>query len=277
MRTPDTAAVTALVEHVAATVVRPRFRALEAGDISSKAAGGLAAATAGDIVTVVDQQAEVALTAGLRALDPGAVVVGEEAVAEDPRLLDALADAPVAYLIDPIDGTQAFVDGVGEYAVMVSRLVRGEAVATWVHLPEEERTFVAERGAGAWVEGRRLTADPAAAGLDGLTGGFALFYATPQQREAVAKASGFATSIRQGGRLWSGWFYTRLALGEVDFLSYWRCHPWDHAPGAVLAREVGGVSRTLDGADYRPTGIGGPLLVARTPAIWDRIAATLPR
>ena len=263
----DPAAITALVEHVAATVVRPRFRDLVAGDIAEKGPG--------DLVTVVDQAAEVALTKGLRELDPAALVVGEEAVAADPTMLDALAVVERAYLVDPIDGTQAFVDGEGEYAVMVSRVERGEAVASWVCLPEGEGTFVAERGAGAWLGDRRLTGAPTPAGIGDLSGGVAQFYATPAQRAAL-DATDFGVRVRRGGRLWSGYYYTRMALGQADFLFYSRTHPWDHAPGAVMAREIGGASRTLDGRDYRPVGVGTALLVAASVPAWELVAGVLP-
>ncbi len=266
--TAATADVTALVEHVAATVVRPRFRALVAGDVAEK--------TPGDVVTVVDQAAEVALAAGLRELDPGAVVVGEEAVAADPSLLDALAVVDRAYLVDPIDGTQAFVDGEGEYAVMVSRVERGEAVATWVCLPEGEGTFVAERGSGAWLGDRRLTGPRTPDAVGELSGGVAEFYATPEQRAALAGVE-FGPRVRRGGRLWSGYYYTRMALGRADFLFYSRTHPWDHAPGAVLSRELGGAARTLDGRDYRPVGVGTALLVAASTESWDLVARVLPQ
>src|SRR5665811_2510604 len=63
----DVDAVTALVEHVAATVVAPRFRDLRDGEVREKAPG--------DVVTVVDTAAEAALVRGLAEIAPGVPVV----------------------------------------------------------------------------------------------------------------------------------------------------------------------------------------------------------
>ena len=67
-----------LLQDVAAEVVDPRFRALGKDEVSSKRRPG-------DLVTVADREAEVLITAALRRGYPGALVLGEEAVAADPR------------------------------------------------------------------------------------------------------------------------------------------------------------------------------------------------
>ena len=58
----------------------------------------------GDLVTEADREAEVLITAGLHRLDPGAVVVGEEAVAADPGVADLVRTADRVWLVDPVDG-----------------------------------------------------------------------------------------------------------------------------------------------------------------------------
>ena len=62
-----------------------------------------------------------------------------------------------------------------------------------------------------------------------------------------------------------------MASGTVDFLLYWRTWPWDHTPGAVLLREVGAVSRRLDGTDYRPDAVGQGLLAAADDATYAMV------
>jgi fructose-1,6-bisphosphatase/inositol monophosphatase family enzyme len=66
--------------------------------------------------------------------------------------------------------------------------------------------------------------------------------------------------------------YPQLAIGEQEFILYWRTLPWDHAPGSLIVTEAGGVSARLDGSDYRPDPPGGEdgLLVACDPAVWER-------
>ncbi|MGH9165392.1 MAG: inositol monophosphatase family protein, partial [Acidimicrobiales bacterium] len=93
-------------------------------------------------------------------------VVGEEAAAADPRLLDPVGTAERLWVVDPVDGTSNFVRGSPDYAVMVALLERGAAVASWILQPVTGRLFVAEAGSGATVDGRRLTRQPAPATID---------------------------------------------------------------------------------------------------------------
>ena len=68
-----------MLQEVADEVINPRFRSLESGQIHEKAPG--------DLVTDADREAEVVITARLRAAFPDAVVLGEEAFAGDPTSL----------------------------------------------------------------------------------------------------------------------------------------------------------------------------------------------
>jgi fructose-1,6-bisphosphatase/inositol monophosphatase family enzyme len=258
----DVDAVTALVQHVADTVVTPRFRALHADDVAEKSPG--------DLVTVVDLAAEAALVAGFAELTPGIPVVGEEGVAADPRLLQVISGAEQVWVVDPIDGTRAFVEGHPDHAVMVALVERGEAVGGWICLPQHERMYVATRGAGTWCGGERVRLEPAAArasgdraaaapGPDGahagtqaslLRGGVATHFLPDGVRERVtANLDRLGPAAYPSPRLWAGATYGRILSGREDFVFYWRTNPWDHAAGAVLIREAGGVSRRLDCSD----------------------------
>jgi len=64
-----------------------------------------------DVVTTVDTAAEAALVRGLAEIAPGVPVVAEEAAAARPEPLDLIVGAPRAWVVDPLDGTQAFIDG----------------------------------------------------------------------------------------------------------------------------------------------------------------------
>src|SRR5262245_59618633 len=126
----------------------PRFGKLEPGDVSSKAPG--------DPVTVADREAESALTAGLTALRPGSAVVGEEAVASDPSLLDRLRLPGEVWVVDPIDGTANFVGGREPFAILVALVRDAVTAASWILDPVTGTIAVAERGAGAYLGGERV-------------------------------------------------------------------------------------------------------------------------
>ena len=258
--------VTRLLEETAAEEIVPRFRALEEGDLRIK--------DGGEVVTVADEATERSLTERLRGLLPGSQVVGEEAVAADPGVLGKLqADTP-AWLIDPIDGTNNFAEGIPVFAVMVALVEAGEISASWIHDVPGEVTAVAERGGGAWMAGERLQAAPARP-LTEMTGTLhAGQHGGPELRERVrAKRDklGAIRSLRCAGAE-----YIRLAQGGIHYSLFTRLMPWDHAPGVLLHAEAGGFNQTAEGRPYSPkTHQGRGLLMAPDPESWQRLYAEL--
>ena len=262
----DVDAVTALVEHVAATVVAPRFRDLVAGEIGEKGPG--------DVVTVVDHAAEVAIAQALEGIAPGVPVIGEEAASADPSLFRFLG-APLAWVVDPLDGTRAFVEGSPDYAVMVGLVSGGVPVAGWICLPEHRVTLVGERGAGVRCNGAPLAAAPRE-GEPRMQ--VAARYLPPSARAGLAerlKDLPGAERITMTETVWSGHEYARIALGDVDGMLSWRTMPWDHAPGIAIVRELGGVAQRLDRSDYRADVDVEGLLVAADDATAERFAELL--
>jgi fructose-1,6-bisphosphatase/inositol monophosphatase family enzyme len=264
----DPERVADILAEVAATEIVPRFRKLAEGDISEKAGG--------ELVTVADVAAERALERQLIALLPGSVVVGEEAVADSPAVIELLRGRDPVWVIDPIDGTGNFSRGVENFALQLALVREGVSHAGWIYAPILRRSALAERGAGALLDGRRVriqaTHRPPAELKGTLHAGM---FSTPelgrlmQQRRARvdAQKSKQAASVE----------YLRLLGGELDFSFFTKLKPWDHAPGCLALQEAGAVCRfTDDGVDYTPLrheGIG--LLHAPDRATWERLRATL--
>jgi fructose-1,6-bisphosphatase/inositol monophosphatase family enzyme len=251
----DTAAVLELLKDVAAEVITPRFRALAAGEVHEK--------NPGDLVTIADHEAEVLITQALNEAYPDAVVLGEEAHAADPRLLDAYAVADHAFTVDPVDGTKNFVNGSPDHAVMVSEVRGGVGVRAWIWQPQHDLAYVAERGAGAFRNGERLhRAAPVADGeLQGRTSrrawiGTALPGLSPMQLTWVS----------------CGIDYPKLVEGDTDYIVYSRTNPWDHVPGALIVAEAGGLVGRTDGMAYEARDIAAPgLVAAASPAAYDLV------
>jgi fructose-1,6-bisphosphatase/inositol monophosphatase family enzyme len=262
----DIAKVSAVIEEIATADVLPRFQALAAHEIEEKAAG--------DLVTVVDVAVENLLTARLKDLLPGSLVVGEEAVHADSSLLEQLAsDAPV-WIIDPIDGTRNFAHGRPTFAIMVALVQHGESEAAWILEPVSGRFGVAERGSGAWMGGRRLRA--AAADTPArMTGSLhASSFAPRALARRVEQRRNRVRAVRSLGC--AGAEYLRLAAGEVQFSLFTRLMPWDHVPGTLLHREAGGTALCFDGTPYsaaRYRDLG--LLMAPDQASWQALYDTL--
>ena len=234
--------VTRILVETAAEEVLPRFRSLSEGEKRIKAGG--------EVVTVADEASERRLTQRLGDLLPGSLVVGEEAAAADPRIFSRLLADDTVWLIDPIDGTSNFAQGVPVFAMMLALVERGEVCAAWIHDVPGAQTGVAERGSGSWIDGRRLAA-ALAAPLGEMTGTLhAGQFGGPELRERIrAKREklGAIRSLRCAGAE-----YLRLAAGEMHYSLFTKLMPWDHAPGVLLHAEAGGHAWTAEEQPYSP-------------------------
>jgi fructose-1,6-bisphosphatase/inositol monophosphatase family enzyme len=258
--------VEALIREVAATVVLPRFRHLNSDDVQVKAPG--------DLVTVADEEAERALTAGLTALLPGSLVVGEEAVAADPAVLRRVDDQGAVWIVDPVDGTNNFAAGKTPFAIMVALLRKGEPAASWILDVVDDRMTVAEAGSGAYIDGVRVktrTDDPGASLLRGVV---ARRYLTKDLRE-LAKQHGHRLGEVTAGHHCAGYEYPAVATDEQQFALFWRVLPWDHVPGSLILREAGGTVLHLDGSAYHPADSERGLLVTPNDDVWHTVRDTL--
>jgi 3'(2'), 5'-bisphosphate nucleotidase len=97
-------------------------------------------------VTEADERAETLIIGALARIDPGAVVVGEEAC-------DKHGKPPVMprfWLIDPLDGTRSFLDGGADYSVNVALVEDGDPVLGLVSAPRDGTIWAGARGLGAW-------------------------------------------------------------------------------------------------------------------------------
>ncbi len=252
----DTAAVLTLLQDVAAEVINPRFRALADEQVSEK--------NPGDLVTVADHESEELITAALRAAYPDAVVLGEEAMAADASLLERFAAAEHAFTVDPVDGTKNFVHGSPDHAVMVAEVIGGETTRGWIWQPQHGRSYVAERGAGAWLDGERLD----------VTTGSAAPYRTAR-RQWVGRELGTLGTLEL---TWAccGVDYPHLIGGDAAALVYSRSMPWDHLPGALILTEAGGVIGRHDGGPLVPRRLEGGIVAAPDQDTYDAVVAALP-
>ncbi|MDQ2804254.1 MAG: inositol monophosphatase [Pseudomonadota bacterium] len=266
----DASDLAAILREAAQVEVIPRFRRLDAGAVREKS-GPL------DLVTEADEAAERRITQALGARFPGTLIVGEEAVAADPGLLDRLWDAERAFVVDSIDGTFNYATGVPLFGVMAALLIRGEVVMAAIHDPMGDDTVLALRGEGAWTEtpdgGRTDIGVAAAAPVREMTGIVSWqFLPAPERDRVCARLSslGVTWSYRCGAHEY------RLAVtGGCHYLFYRRLLPWDHAPGWLLHREAGGYSAHFDGAPYVPRNVMGGLICAPDRASWEALRAAL--
>ncbi len=267
MTTVDLDRVASALDEVAQTEVMPRWRNLAELDIRQKSGPK-------DLVTVADEAAEKLLEKLLPDLLPGSVIIGEESVEKDRRLLSVIGeDAPV-WIVDPIDGTGNFAEGTERFCVMAALAHRGETIAGAIHQPVLGRTVVAARGEGAWMlereERRRLrVAEPA--DLDAMEGSFNFRFFAEPLRAGLRERANAAFGDRHHRYGCAGFDYVQLATGAWHFAVYWKNMPWDHAAGLLIHAEAGGSSGRLDGRPYRPTELEGGILAAVDQDGWALI------
>jgi len=251
-----------ILREVALAEIVPRFRQLAPGDVISKAT----AEDPHDLVTAADRAAEDQLTQRLPELVPGSTVVGEEAVAADASVLERLRGAAPVWIVDPLDGTKNFAAGHGPFGTMVALVERGTLLAAGIYLPLLDRVFVAERGLGTYVNGERIA--PRAPSTSVLAG-TAYVHFMPEEL-AKPLAARIAAHVQVPGVICAAHEYTQVAAGLKDYALYYRLLPWDHAPGALLVREAGGVVRHPDGRDYDLFDKREPTLLSPDEPTWLR-------
>ena len=259
-----------ILTEVAAREIVPRFRRLEQGDIRRKS-GPL------DLVTEADELAEVAIGERLARAFPGAVLIGEEACARDRDVIGRLRDAPLAIVVDPIDGTANFAGGVPLFGSMAAIVVDGDVMAAAIHDPLGGDTAIAGRGEGAEIlfsDGKSHPLRVAApAPLAEMTGKAAPRHFRTAYREHMAlQLLGVMAS-------WdyrcAAHEYRMAAGGHCHFLLYNHLMPWDHLPGYLLHKEAGGYAAKLDGSPYRSTDLDGGMLCAPDRASWEALRQAL--
>ena len=198
-----------------------------------------------DLVTLYDRRSEALILGRIGQRFPGAAVLAEESGAHART-----GDAPLRWIIDPLDGTTNYAHNYPFFSVSIAAEWEGERVAGAVYDPVAREMFAAALGSGATLNGAPIRVS-GIADLESalLVTGFP--YDVREHPERVLPAfQAFlsrAQGVRRDGSATLNLCYT--AMGRFD--GFWepRLSPWDMAAGALFVREAGGRV-----TDYR----GGP-------------------
>ncbi len=226
-------------------------------------ARGIRLKHAKDPVTAADLAAERCIRRCLRRRFPAVGFLGEEGT--------DIAGPDGRWIVDPLDGTMVFVAGLPFFAVSIALERQGRIEAGVLYLPRLDEMYVAERGRGAFLNGRRIRVTPttrlshcmiALWHDDSVWGSRAL-------RERIARLALQVRNVRIFG---AGYGLASVAAGRLD--AYWEqsACPWDIAAGALLVAEAGG--RVTDGAG-QPLDLYQPTILATNGHIHRRLVAAL--
>ena len=217
-------------------------------------------------VTEADLEIDAYLRTRLLAARPDYGWLSEE-TADDPVRLSRAR----VFVVDPIDGTRAFIDGASGFTHALAVVETGRPVAAAVHMPLRDRTWTATAGGGARLNGDAIRATGRAT-LDGAT-------------VLAARPSFDARHWRAGPPPLTRTFRSSLAYrlslvgqGRFDAMMTLRdCWEWDIAAGALICTEAGAVVTDRAGAPLRFNNPHPkvPGVVAATPAVQAGIRAAL--
>lgn len=205
-----------------------------------------------DLVTEADRASEKLIRERLAAVFPDHGIYGEEGTREG-------LEREFRWYVDPLDGTTNFAHGFPAFCVVLGCEHRpaglapdadGEMVAGVIYDPLRDDLFQAEKGRGAWLNGRRISVSRIASMQESLTAtGFPSKkrHQSPNvhfYQEVTLRSHG----VRRAGSAALDLAY--VACGRLD--GFWEFHlnPWDTSAGVLLVREAGGTVTHFDGGTW---------------------------
>jgi len=188
-------------------------------------------------VTQADRLVEELIGAHVRKVWPEAAFLGEETGSSD-------GDA-MRFIVDPIDGTRAFMRGLDTWSVLVGIEWEKEPVVGIAFMPAAGDLFVGVVGGGAYVNGRPCRLSTVDALDRSLVGHGGLEQFTAAGLGGLLPAMAKATFTQRGLADFAN--YAALLRGQMDAVVDPGVKPYDIAPAAVLVREAGGRLTDLKG------------------------------
>jgi histidinol phosphatase-like enzyme (inositol monophosphatase family) len=245
------------IADAAAAASLPHFRTVLS--VSNKLAEGF------DPVTEADTATERAIRALIESEFPEDGILGEE-------FGMVRADAPYRWVIDPIDGTRAFISGLPVWGTLVGRLDRGKAVAGMMAQPFTGEVFIADgtRAERIW---RGVSAPLKASGCKRLSEA-KLFTTSPHlfQGELRKRFDALETQVRLFRYGTDCYAFAMVAAGFADLVIDPGLKPYDIVGLIPLIEQAGGVVATLAGG---PPEEGGDIIAAATPELLNAAMAVM--
>ncbi|BCV50147.1 MULTISPECIES: inositol-1-monophosphatase [Shewanella] len=195
-----------------------------------------------DFVTSVDKEAEAAIIYQIRKSYPDHSIVGEENGENRGTNQDYL------WIVDPLDGTNNFVNGVPHFAVSIAMQYKGKTEVAVVYDPVRDELFSAVRGKGAKLNDFRIRVNNVSdLGASLVATGFP--FKARQHTETYMKLFGetfsLCADLRRAGSAALDLAY--VAAGRVDAFFELGLKPWDIAAGDLIVREAGGTVTDFSG------------------------------
>ena len=198
-----------------------------------------------DLVTIYDKEVQDRLCTELKAAYPYCGIYAEEGDLCDIENKDSY------FIIDPIDGTTNFVRGLHHSCISVGLWEKGEIIAAAVYNPYAGELFTAEKGRGAYLNGKAIHVTQADLPNSLVLLGSAIYYreTIPATLRYIEELFPSVLDLRRGGSAALDLCY--VAAGKADLFFECCLRPWDYAAGSLILTEAGGMVSALDGTPLR--------------------------
>lgn len=195
-----------------------------------------------DFVSIADKKAEEVLVKELTKARPDYGFILEEGNNIEGK------DTSSTWIIDPLDGTTNFLHGIPHFAISIALMRDNDLFAGVIYNPATDEMYWAEKGQGAFLNGRRLRVSGRAELADSLFATGVPFLGVDKDArflERLESVMSVSSGIRRFGSAALDLAY--VAAGRYD--GFWECglQQWDMAAGIVLVREAGGFVSDIDG------------------------------
>lgn len=221
---PELERLCALLRSAAEAEIMPRFRRVTT---RSKADGSL--------VTAADLAVQRSICDELGRAYPELPVLGEEMSRQEQERLLGDADTGV-WCLDPLDGTSNYAYGFPYFCVSLALLRGGEPILGCIYDPVHGECFCAERGGGAFLDGKPLHLDSKRTELGDCLAMVDLKRLPERDLLRMGAASSFR-SQRNLGAVALDWCW--LAAGRFQLYLHGGQKLWDYAAGRLIATEAG--------------------------------------
>lgn len=222
-----------------------------------------------DFVTEIDKAAEEAIIGVLQQAYPDHAFLCEES-GESANFDESKENV---WIIDPLDGTTNFIHGFPQYCVSIALQQRGQITQAVVYDPTRNDLFTASKGAGAYLNDKRLRVtrrDKLADSLIGTGFPFRGVEGLEDYIEMFRAMTPRCAGLRRPGAAALDLAY--VAAGRLDGFFEKRLKPWDVAAGSLLITEAGGIVGTFKGdSDYLFKGD----VIAGTPKVFAQMITVL--
>ncbi|HCE10524.1 MAG TPA: inositol monophosphatase [Oxalobacteraceae bacterium] len=222
-----------------------------------------------DFVTEVDHAAEQAIIDVLKNAYPDHAFLAEES-GPSANLHDENENV---WIIDPLDGTTNFIHGFPQYCVSIALQQRGQITQAVVYDPTRNDLFTATKGAGAYLNDKRLRVTKRDKIADALIGTGYMHHdkdALNEYLKMFGVMTENCTGLRRAGAAALDLAY--VAAGRLDGFFEKGLKPWDMAAGSLLITESGGLMGTFAGeSDYLYKGD----VIAGTPKVFAQMVPLL--